>query len=101
MNSIVHEGVQQIMSCDAKKIVITSEQLRAARGLLRLSAERLAEISGVSLVTIRRAEAVDGAAKLIPANAEVLRNTLEAAGIQFIPEDEAGGAGVRYKAKAL
>lgn len=77
---------------------MTAGQLRAARALLRLPAEKLAETAGVSLVTIRRAETSDGPVRMMPANAEALRRTLEAAGIEFIPEN-GGGPGVRLREK--
>ena len=41
-------------------IVITSEQLRAARQLIRLTADDLAKISGVGVATIRRFELMTG-----------------------------------------
>ncbi len=77
---------------------MTAEQLRAARALLRMSADKLAEAAGVSMVTIRRAEAQDGPARMMPANADALRRALEAAGVEFI-EQNGGGAGVRLKAR--
>jgi hypothetical protein len=84
------------MSGDTERSVITTGQLRAARALVRLSADKLAELAGVSLVTIRRAEAADGMVRMMPANAEAIRRALEAAGIEFIPEN-GGGAGVRMR----
>lgn len=73
---------------------MTTAQLRAARALLRMPADRLAELAGVSLVTIRRAEAQDGPVRMMPANQEAIRRALEAAGVEFIPEN-GGGPGVR------
>lgn len=70
--------------------------MRAARGLLNWSGGRLAQESGVSLHTIRRAEPMDGPLRMIPANALVIRATLEAAGVEFIAEN-GGGPGVRLK----
>ena len=75
---------------------ISIRQIKAARALLAWSQEQLAEYSGVSLPTIRRLEAKDGeiggrqetGAKMIAA--------LEAAGVEFIPEN-GSGAGVRLK----
>lgn len=40
--------------------MITSEQIRAARALLRLEQKNLAELSGVSLPTIKRLETQKG-----------------------------------------
>lgn len=85
------------MSPAMKDISITSAQLRAARSLLRMPAEKLAEVAGVSLVTIRRAEAVDGPIAMMPANARAVQAALETAGVAFIAEN-GGGAGVRLRA---
>ncbi len=83
------------MSGDTKR-VITTAQLRAARALLRWTGEQLAAASGVSLVTIRRGESGEGPVAMIPANARAIRAALEAAGVEFIPEN-GGGAGVRLR----
>ena len=83
------------MSPDTKDIV-TAGQMRAARALIGLSGERLAELSGVSLVAIRRAEGSRGLSGMMRANAEAIRRTLEAAGVEFIPEN-GGGPGVRMR----
>ncbi len=82
-----------------QNIVMTAGQLRAARALLRWTADQLAQASGVSVVTIRRSEPADGPVRMIPANAAALRRTLEAAGVEFIAEN-GGGAGVRMKTPA-
>ena len=76
--------------------MMVSAQIRAARALLRWSAKRLAEESGVSLPTIKRMEAVDGVPKGLSRNLEAVQRTLERAGIGFI-EDDGEGAGVRLK----
>jgi transcriptional regulator with XRE-family HTH domain len=78
---------------------ITSAQLRAARALLRWSAEDLARESKVGVATIRRAEATDGAPTITAANISSLQSALEAAGIQFIPEN-GGGVGVRFSTRS-
>ena len=83
------------MSGDTKG-VITTDQLRAARALLRWSGEQLAAASGVSLVTIRRGEAGQGPVAMIPANARAIRTALEAGGVEFIPQN-GGGPGVRLR----
>ena len=85
------------MSLDTKDILCTAGQMRAARALLGLSGEKLAELSGVSLVAIRRAEAGKGLAGMMRANAEAIRRALETAGIELIPEN-GGGPGVRLRA---
>ena len=74
---------------------ISSAQMRAARALLRWSALDLATASKVGVATIRRAEVVDGEIPVTLPNEAALRQTLEAAGIEFI-EDNGGGEGVRF-----
>jgi transcriptional regulator with XRE-family HTH domain len=83
-------------SDDTKKV--TGAQLRAARALLRWSADDLAGKSGVGLATIRRAELIDGETKMTTPNVAAVRTALESAGVEFIGEN-GGGAGVRLKQK--
>jgi hypothetical protein len=73
---------------------LTSAQIRAARSLIRWSAEDLARQSSVGLRTIRRAELADQKMSLTPANELAVRRALEAAGVEFIDEN-GGGPGVR------
>ena len=84
------------MSQDMKSVYLTAGQMRAARALVGISGERLAELSGVSLVAIRRAETARGGQGMMRANADAIRRALESAGIEFIPEN-GGGAGVRLR----
>jgi transcriptional regulator with XRE-family HTH domain len=65
-------------------MLITPEQIRAARALLRLEQDELARQAGVSAVTIRRIEAVDGVNRVAPATLDSVRRALEAAGAEFI-----------------
>ena len=73
-------------------IVITSEQLRAARQLIRLTADDLAKISGVGVDTIRRFELMTGVPSGNARTVEALQKALEKAGIDFIgsPDDRPG-----------
>ena len=75
---------------------LTSAQIRAARALLRWSAEDLARSSMVGLTTIRRAELTEDATTMTAANDSSIRRTLEEAGVEFIDEN-GGGPGVRLK----
>src|SRR5882724_5944534 len=75
---------------------LTSEQLRAARALLRWSAEDLARESNLGVTTIRRAELAEGETSMTVANDLAVRRALEAAGVEFIDED-GGGPGVRLR----
>jgi len=75
--------------------LITGSQLRAARTLVRWSADDLAERSRVALDRIVQVEAEDGPVPVTAADARALRLALEKAGVEFIPEDIAG-VGVRF-----
>ena len=59
-----------------------------------MTQKALAESSGISLRTIAHFE--KGQRNPIPANMKALQNALEAAGIEFIPEN-GGGVGVRLR----
>lgn len=63
---------------------ITGDQIRAARGALNWSVRELSEQSGVATATIVRYELEAGVPKSRKDNLSVLRQTLEAAGIEFI-----------------
>ena len=75
---------------------LTSAQIRAARALLRWSAEDLAQHSVLSVATIRRAELADDETSMTAANDLAVRRALEAAGVEFIDEN-GGGPGVRLR----
>ncbi len=76
--------------------MLTSDQIRAARALLRWSAQKLADESGVSWKTIQRMEASKGVPSATARNIEKIQKTLEAAGVIFIDEDDEG-PGVRLR----
>jgi hypothetical protein len=75
---------------------LTSAQIRAARALLRWSAQELAHASSVGLATIRRAELTESQTGMNAPNDMAIRTALEAAGVAFIDEN-GGGAGVRLR----
>jgi hypothetical protein len=75
---------------------LTSAQIRAARALLRWSAEDLARASALGLNTIKRAELADNKTSLTAANDLAVRRALEAAGVEFI-DANGGGPGVRLR----
>ncbi len=62
---------------------IKSHQLRAARALLGWSQEKLAEMSGVSLPTIKRLEPGEDVPATKVETMERLRQAFEAAGVEF------------------
>ena len=63
---------------------VTGAQVRAARGLLNWSVNRLAEESDVSASTIRRLEEFDGTTRSEAAALSALKIALSGAGIEFI-----------------
>jgi transcriptional regulator with XRE-family HTH domain len=75
---------------------LSSAQIRAARALLRWSAEDLARQSLLSVATIRRAELAENDTAMTAANNVAVRRTFEDAGVEFIDEN-GGGAGVRLR----
>jgi transcriptional regulator with XRE-family HTH domain len=74
------------------KRLITSDQIRAARALLKWSAEDLANVAGVGIATVRRFELDKGVPSGQVRILGALKATLEAGGIEFIgtPEDRPG-----------
>ena len=75
---------------------LKSSQLRAARALLRWSADDLARESAVGVTTIRRAELTEGDTSMTVANNLAVKRALELAGVEFIDEN-GGGPGVRLR----
>ena len=81
-------------STNGTKNAISSGQVRAARGLLGWSQDQLVEASGVPKRTVARLETDEGEPQR--RTVEAIRAALEAAGIEFIPEN-GGGIGVRMR----
>lgn len=75
---------------------ITSEQVRAARALIRWEQKDLAAASGVSLPSIKRLELQPGALTSQTRTIDALRRALEAAGVIFV-EENGEGPGVRLR----
>ena len=76
---------------------MTAEQCRAARALLNWSQDHLAAQASISVTTLRNFER--GATAPVRNNLAALRSALEAAGVEFIPEN-GGGPGVRLAKRA-
>lgn len=75
---------------------ITSGQVRAARALLKLNAQELADMASLGVATVRRAELAEGKLGMTDANELAVRRALEQAGIIFI-ESNGEGPGVRLR----
>lgn len=74
--------------------LITPALCRAARGLLGWNQDDLAKAARVGLNTLRNFEA--GRSTPMANNLGAIEAALEAAGVQFIPEN-GGGAGLRLR----
>lgn len=74
---------------------MTGEQIRAARAILKWSAKKLAEESGISWPTIQRLESKNGPIGGYGQTGEAIKNSLESAGVQFLENGETAlGVGV-------
>ena len=74
--------------------MISSSQIRAARGLLGLSAINLGALAGVGWATIQRFEVADGVPASRGGTLERVKAALEQAGIEFLG-DPVASPGVR------
>ncbi len=74
---------------------LTGAQLRAALGILNMSVLQLAERTGLSPNTVKRALVPNGPAPINVANARLIATTLEAAGVTLLPAEGSAGAGAR------
>jgi transcriptional regulator with XRE-family HTH domain len=80
--------------------MITAAQLRAARALLGIDQQKLAEMSGVSLPTIQRMEASQGNVRGVIDTLIKVVEALNAAGIELLGDNaksEGAGRGVRFR----
>ena len=73
---------------------ITPAQVRGARGLLGWTLEELGTACGLPRRTLIRFENTEVSPR--PSTTQAIRTALEAAGVEFIPEN-GGGAGVRLR----
>jgi transcriptional regulator with XRE-family HTH domain len=73
-------------------IPLSTDQIRAARALLRWTAQDLADQSGIGITTIRRLEISRGVPRVQLRTLLKLKEALEAGGIEFIgtPDDRPG-----------
>ncbi len=77
--------------------MITSAQIRAARGMLGWTRSDLAEKSGVGFSSMQRLESASGVPGAQFKTLEAIKEAFQKAGIEFIGTPESG-AGVRWKA---
>jgi transcriptional regulator with XRE-family HTH domain len=67
-------------------MIVTPAQLRAARALLRMEQRELARRLRLPVMMIRRLEGPDGGELVAPATLDAVRQALEHAGVEFIPD---------------
>ena len=79
--------------------MLLGRQIAAARVLLSLSQKELANLSNISIPTLKRMEASKGNSSGYKNNVQAVKSALEVAGIEFIPEN-GGGAGVRLSQRS-
>jgi DNA-binding XRE family transcriptional regulator len=77
--------------------MLTSEQVRAARAMLRMEQRGLAAAAGISLETVKRIERTAGPISAMAATVDNLTRALEAAGVEFTNGEQPG---VRLSKKA-
>lgn len=75
--------------------MFSPSQIRAARALVGWSQTEVANATGLSIPTIKRAEA-DGGIKVSEDALAAIADALKKAGVEFIAEN-GGGAGVRLR----
>lgn len=75
--------------------MITAEQIKAARSLLRWKQTDLAERAGTSVLTIKTTES--GATDPLSSTMDKIEAAFGQAGVVFLPTDTSGGLGVRFK----
>jgi predicted transcriptional regulator len=75
--------------------MLTSEQIRGARAMLRIEQKELAQIAGVSLETVKRIERTPGEISAYTSTLDSIQRALEAAGVEFTNGNQPG---VRLKA---
>lgn len=76
--------------------MVSGRQIAAARALVGLSQAELARDSNISVPTLKRMEASEGAATGLANNVSAVRAALETAGILFIDQN-GNGPGVRLR----
>nr|WP_250807825.1 transcriptional regulator [Neorhizobium tomejilense] len=69
---------------------LTGLHLRASRALLRWKVQDLARRSRVAADTIKRAELLDGAVNMLPAEQEAIIRVLQMAGVSIVSDPEIG-----------
>ena len=69
---------------------MTSEQIRAARALLRWDQRQLAQAADISVETVKRLEKTPGKVSAYTGTMEAITKALENAGVEFTNDDAPG-----------
>jgi transcriptional regulator with XRE-family HTH domain len=77
--------------------MIFSKEIRAGRALLGWSQLDLAQAASVGVATVRRLESAETQIRGSVETVWKIQKALEAAGIEFIPEEAGRGPGVRLR----
>jgi transcriptional regulator with XRE-family HTH domain len=80
----------------------TPRKIRAARALLDLSQAQLAEMAGLSIPTVKRAESTTGTIVASGDAIKAITAALDKAGVLFLEDGDpsaSGGEGVRLRKK--
>ena len=83
--------------------MITAMQMRAARALLGIDQQKLADLAGISLPTIQRMEASEGNVRGVVDTLTKVVAAFDLAGVELIAEyapSTGHGRGVRFKVVA-
>ncbi len=70
--------------------MLRSEQIRAARALLRWDQKQLADAANISVQTIKRIEGMPGKVSAYTRTVDAITKALEGAGVAFTNDDEPG-----------
>jgi DNA-binding XRE family transcriptional regulator len=70
--------------------MLTSEQIRGARAMLRMEQRGLAAAAGVSLETVKRIERSPGPISALAATVERIQQALERSGVEFTNGEQPG-----------
>lgn len=79
--------------------MITSEQIKAARAIVRMTVAELASASGVGVATIKRLEAVSGLPPVQARTLAAIKHALEDVGVEFVGTSD-DRPGVRLTTKS-
>jgi transcriptional regulator with XRE-family HTH domain len=90
-NGHLEDGPSARPGREIAQMMLTAEQVRAARAMLRMEQTQLAEKSGVSVETVKRLEGALGPLKAQHQTLKNIRTALEFAGVEFVDDEKKPG----------